>query len=54
VTVKNNSKKIEELQKIINNLTDEIFLIKTHMANFKAAVEEDFKKILLKEKDNGK
>ena len=54
MTVKDNFKKIEELQKIVNNLTDEIFLIKTHMANFKVAVEEDFKKFLQEEKNNGK
>ena len=54
MTVNNNSKKIEQLQKIVSDLTDEIFLIKTHMANFKAAVEEDFRKFLQEEKNNGK
>ena len=54
MTVNNNSKKIEQLQKIVSDMTDQIFLIKTHMANFKAAVEEDFKKLLQEEDNNGK
>ena len=54
MTVNNNSKKIEQLQKIVNDLTDQIFLIKTHMANFKAAVEEDFKNMLQEKKNHDK